>query len=781
MVQAHSAQREVEILHDRLWDWFDQNPTWKPTDVMVMVPDMTTFAAHIQAVFGRFPPQHPRHIPFSVADTTSRQVPLVQALEFLLNLPEARITLSEWLSLFEVSAVRTKFKMDEADVHALKNWLQAAAVRWGLDPAHRQKWGIPTDMPHAQQNTWAYGLQRLLLGYAAGQADGNAAWQGVLPLPQVAGLSALKVGHLASWLEAVAISLEQLCHAHTPAQWSAVMHDLMARFFEPDNEADERMLLRLKQELTQWQSLCDQAGLSEPLPLTVVREHWLSALESAGLQQRFFGGGVQFSTLMPMRAIPFKGLCLLGMNDGAYPRQSTPRDFDLMTDHWRAGDRSRREDDRYLFLEAFLSAREKLYISWQGRRSTDNQLMPPSVLVSQLRDALKARFTPETPACLQPLQAFSAQYFQPNAKFFTYADDWGKAQAARSALMAAVQPPLLKEVPTQSDADLPVITEWPISECMRLLKQPVEVYWRSRLGVQLKGPEEALQDDENFALSGLDRYLVGRSLLEADDIAQHLEAETLMGLLPMGAAGQGVLKQQYEAALRVKDRAAPYSENYPTELAALSIDLLLSMPWGNVRISAEITNLRQGDLGYLQITSRPGAVATGQKDQQTARADVLINLWPSHVLMCAAGYKVRSVAVGLDGVAVLPSLEAESAKQLLSQWLTVYRHAWVQPLPVTFKAGLAFVTEQAKQAQANKEANADLRDEQMLAQSLEKSLDKASKAFADNFAEDTDLARSLYVQRSFDHFDLLRHALPQWAPLLYEDLIRVACMEGEAP
>jgi exodeoxyribonuclease V gamma subunit len=254
-----------------------------------------------------------------------------------------------------------------------------------------------------------------------------------------------------------------------------------------------------------------------------------------------------------------------------------------------------------------------------------------------------------------------------------------------------------------------------------------------------------------------------------------------MGLLPMGAAGQGVLKQQYEAALRVKDRAAPYAENYPTDLATQSIDLVLSMPWGDVRMGAEMANLRQGDLGYLQITSRPGAVATGQKDQQTARADVLINLWPSHVLMCAAGYKLRSVAVGLDGVVVLPCLDAESAKQLLVQWLTVYRQAWTQPLPVTFKAGLAFVTEQAKQAQANKEANADLHDDKVVAQSLEKSLDKASKAFADNFAEDTDLARSLYVQRSFDHFDLLRDALPQWAPLLYEDLIKLACMEGEAP
>jgi exodeoxyribonuclease V gamma subunit len=117
--------------------------------------------------------------------------------------------------LFEVAAVRDKFQMDEADVQSLKNWLQAAAVRWGLDPAHRQKWGIPTDMPHSQQNTWAYGLQRLLLGYAAGQAEGNAPWQGVMPLPQVAGLAALKVGHLATWIDAVAISLRQLNAAHT--------------------------------------------------------------------------------------------------------------------------------------------------------------------------------------------------------------------------------------------------------------------------------------------------------------------------------------------------------------------------------------------------------------------------------------------------------------------------------------------------------------------------------------------------------------------------------------
>ncbi len=795
MVQAHSAQREVDILHDRLWAWFDENPTWKPNDVMVMVPDMATFASHIQAVFGRFGPQHPRFIPFSVADTTPRQVPMVQALEFLLKLPEARVTLTEWLSLFEVSAVRAKFQMTEPDVQTMKDWLQAAAVRWGLNPAHRQKWGVPSSMLNAQQNTWSYGLQRLILGYAAGQAEGVSAWHGVLPLPQVSGLSALKVGYLAQWLEAVSLTLTQLNTEHTPAQWCSVMHDVLLRFFEVDNEADERMLLRLQQELSHWQSLCDQAGMAEPIPLTVVREHWLSGLESSGLQQRFFGGGVQFSTLMPMRAIPFKGLCLLGMNDGAYPRQSTPRDFDLMSLHWRAGDRSRREDDRYLFLEAFLSAREKLYISWQGRRSTDNQKMPPSVLVSQLRDTLKSRFTPETSAVLQPLQAFSAKYFLPQSEFLTYADDWEKAQ------QYSIVSNTPSAEPESNALAFPAISEWPLKECMRLLKQPVEVYWRSRLGVQLNGPEEALLEDENFVLDGLGRYSLGRSLLEAPNIDEQLEAEKLLGQLPMGAAGQMLLKQQFDAAQKVKERASAYWLEYAYELPTQTIAVDVAMPWGMVQVTAEVSALRQSlspanhsiDLDHflqaapnpptLQISSRPGAVATGHRDQQSARADILIQLWPQHVLLSAAGWNIQSVLVGLDGVTVLQPLYEQSAQKLLTQWLMVYAQAWTQPLPVTFKAGLAFVTEQISLQRASQgggnEGSAVTSD--FLSQDgiTELALEKARKEFSDDFSESTDLARSLYVQRSFDHFDAIAEDLPIWAPLLYEGLIHAAAMEGD--
>jgi exonuclease V gamma subunit len=186
-------------------------------------------------------------------------------------------------------------------------------------------------------------------------------------------------------------------------------------------------------------------------------------------------------------------------------------------------------------------------------------------------------------------------------------------------------------------------------------------------------------------------------------------------------------------------------------------------------------------LPTLQLSLRSGAVATGSKDAQTPRADVLINLWPNHVLLCAAGWSVTSVAVGLDGVAVLPAITEQAAKTLLVQWCHVYAEAWQQPLPVTFKAGLAFVSEQLAQTPANPESDSDSLAENALEQALQNALEKSRKEFEGDFSQSSDMARSLYVQRSFDNFDPLTLGLPQWAPLLYRELIQVAFMGDGAP
>ncbi|MEY6431612.1 exodeoxyribonuclease V subunit gamma, partial [Thioalkalicoccus limnaeus] len=383
---AHSPQREVEILHDQLLDAFAEadraGRPLAPRDLLVMVPDIAAYAPHIEAVFDRLPPGDGRRIPFHIADQSPRQrLPLLIGLERLLDLPQARFSVSEVLDLLDIPALRRRFGLDTADLAPLRAWIEGANVRWGLDAEQRQGLGLP---PGLEQNTWRFGLERMLLGFAVGR---GAPWRDVEPFDEVGGLEAALVGPLTQLLEALARHARCLRDPGTPGDWAMRLGGLLDDLFEPASEADERILYRVREALEQWLQDGEQGGVAhEALPLDVVREALLARIDEPTLSQRFLAGAVNFATLMPMRAIPFRQIWLLGMNDGDYPRRHRPADFDLMADDERPGDRSRREDDRYLFLEALLSAREKLVISWVGRSVRDNAERPPSVLVGQLRD-----------------------------------------------------------------------------------------------------------------------------------------------------------------------------------------------------------------------------------------------------------------------------------------------------------------------------------------------------------------------------------------------------------
>jgi exodeoxyribonuclease V gamma subunit len=167
-------------------------------------------------------------------------------------------------------------------------------------------------------------------------------------------------------------------------------------------------------------------------------------MDEPTLNHQFVSGGVTFCTLMPMRAVPFRVVCLLGMNDGDFPRRAPKADFDLLAQPGmaRPGDRSRRDDDRYLMLEAVLAARDKLYISWVGRNVRDNSEQPPSVLVSQLRDYLVNGWQLDLHARTteHALQPFSRRYFE-DGGLLTYAREWREAHGEAAEAAAAALPP----------------------------------------------------------------------------------------------------------------------------------------------------------------------------------------------------------------------------------------------------------------------------------------------------------------------------------------------------
>jgi len=752
-VSAHSAQRELEVLHDRLLAWFAADPSLQPRDVMVMVPDMEAFAPHIQAVFGRFAPGQAGFIPYAVADTTARSTPLVQALEQLLNLPTARLTLLQWASLFEVAAVRQRFQLSEADVQLLQEALTEAGVRWGLDGAQRRLCGLPADTPGLEQNTWAFGLRRLLLGYALGAAEGDGGvWQGTLAQPALSGLSAPLMAALLAWLQATTETLAALSQDHTPGEWGAVLHALVQRFFAPADAADERILARVLAPLQDWLAACEAAQLSTPLPLELVREHWLSSIEAGSLQQRFFGGGVQFGTLLPMRSIPFAVIALLGMNDGAYPRVQAARDFDLMAGSWRAGDRSRREDDRYLFLEAILSARQRLYVSWQGHSATDNSPRPPSVLVAQLLDHVNALWSPAHGVQAQPLQPFSRVYFEADSGFATYDQDWAVAQTV------SVQAAIEKQA---SDALFECPSALTLDDLERLLRAPVEVFFRSRLQTTLERLGEQSEPDEPFALNALQSHRLGEELLQRADSAQALPQLQGSGLLPLAAFGQRSTRDLLDKVAQVRARLDPWLAQYPHLLQAQPIDLPFAE---HVTLTGVLQGLRRqsGDTqaACLQLAARPGAVFQGKRGAGPARGHVLVQLWVRHLAGCASGLTLTSILAGVDGEVVLPPMAAEAAQEVLAHLVRAYAQAWTGPLPVAAKTGWAFL--QAQAANAALPPGKSAKDPHVAARAVFET--QPSVGFPGEWAE------SAYLQRAFAGYDDIADDLPHWAQALYGDL-----------
>ncbi|MDL2357850.1 MAG: exodeoxyribonuclease V subunit gamma, partial [Pseudomonadota bacterium] len=286
---AHSVQREVEVLHDQLLAWFADGPAppLRPRDVVVMVPDIDTFSAAIHAVFGQHKRSDARFIPFEIGDVKDRSVnPLLVALEWLLRLPQQRCRQSEVRDLLDVPALAARFGLADEDLPTLGQWIEGASVRWGLDQAHRDGLGLGSA---GEQNAWIFGVRRMLLGYASGA---GASFENIEPYAEVGGLDAALAGSLAQLIETLLAWRATLARARTPAAWGEQARALLAAFFDASEEADRLTLGQLNDALQGWLETCESAEFAEAVPLAVLREAWLGALDEPTLNHQFVSGGV---------------------------------------------------------------------------------------------------------------------------------------------------------------------------------------------------------------------------------------------------------------------------------------------------------------------------------------------------------------------------------------------------------------------------------------------------------------------------------------------------------
>lgn len=699
---AHGTQREVEILHDQLLAAFDADRTLRPRDVIVMVPDVNEYAPHIEAVFGQIERSDERYIPFSIADQSKRyQAPLAFAVESLLWLPESRLAVSDLLDLLDVPAVRQRFGIDTSDLPQLHQWIEQTNIRWGLDARHRQQF-IAGDF---EQNTWMLGLKRMLLGYAVGadpsEREDND-WHGIEPYGEVSGLGAALVGPLARLLSRLESLNQTIAEPATPPQWSVRLQNLLLDFLDCSSPEDSLLLLQLQSTLRAWVEACEAASLDETIPLSVVREHWLSQIDEANLAQRFMAGKLTFATLMPMRAIPFRMVCLLGMSDGEYPRSRPPVDFDLMAKDIRPGDRSRREDDRYLFLEALLSARDRLHISWVGRSIHDNAERPASVLVSQLRDHIAAgwQLSPAFPGdSLLPaltvehrLQAFSREYFGKNAAsspLFTYAREWARKPAPTPA-------PLAQQTPLA-----PPIFDAPISlgQLIGFLKDPVKTFFRERLGVYFETDDLTSEDQEPFALDGLGQWGLQDALIKArldalvhgqseeDAVSRQIARIRRRGELPLGKMADLVEMALREPLDTIFEHYHAATAQWPEVLDDIPFRHAHTVGGQLIEVQGRITQRYAAGTERCRIEINSSNLI----DKQHYRKDKLLAAWVLHLAGQLETPAMTTILIGKNGKLELNALDPEEARRHFETLIEAYVAGLCAPLPLAVKTGFAWL------------------------------------------------------------------------------------------
>ena len=705
MVSAHSPLREVQTLFDQMLGWFDNDlsdndaidsdtidndttgdtkDTLKPRDILVMVPDIDVYAPYIEAVFGSAADD--QRIPWAIADQAlNKENLIIDSFLRLLQLPRSRLTITDVIELLEVPAISEKFEIELSDLDQIKQWLNKANIRWGLDENHRRDLGLPS----WNENTWFKGLQQLLLGLV--MPDSAQALNQYWPVPSVTGGQGELLGKLMAFIDQLDHWYHRLSeqdeNALSPSDWQTLLLQMISDFY-PQQAADEKglndqlVLQKIRDQFQRWQEELLLAGYSisnqdsdpdvnlDELTHGVVLQYFTACLTKQVGWQRFLAGPVNFCTLMPMRSIPFKIVCMLGMNDEDYPRRVPPQGFDLMAQGgYRRGDRSRREDDRYLFLEAVIAAQQKLYISYRGRDSRENTEIQPCVLVSELIDYLANGYVLEGDEDLphkdsekrlrkkliteQKLQPFNTDYFTQQKPYdLSYQRLWQQVakasiecdKEADLALSFNSVPNSFLTTPLEDDRDSQFRLAPELEDIKQCLMNPCKFFMQRRLNVNLTQYWDETEIDEPFELDNLQSYLLNESLLNT-----HLESnpsftvdifkqqQKSMGHLPSANFADYLLNKS-------EQQIAPLAESIQQILPSLkklrpqSYSIMLE----EYQLTGQLEHLIEKDGFYQVFHFRTGRFNGKQ----------IINLWLEHLFACACssshGYSMgNSIGLGL--------------------------------------------------------------------------------------------------------------------------------------
>ena len=521
---CHARLRELEVLKDALLGFLADDDELQHRDIVVMAPDIAAYAPYLGAVFGE--PAHyaedRAHIPWHLADVgLAHSHPLVAAFSRVLDLADSRFAVSEIMDFLDVPAFARRFGVDAGARESVERLLRGAHVAWGLDAPMKAQAGAAA----LNENSWAFGLDRLYAGLIAGNDSGGQLLDGILPLPGVGGGNAEIVGRLDQLLGALRRARDAFATSRSLLAWRDWLLELVDDLFVADvrDDGETRALESLRRTLA---ALGDQAGAAgrEALSWRVVREAVRGELDEVSERQPFLLGGVTFCGLVPQRSIPFRVVCLLGMNEGEFPRQGGDGGLNRMLEKPRRGDRDTRREDRQLFLEALMAARERLHISYIGEGVKDGKVRNPAAPLAELLQfldtqcGLAKKYDPRPWLIRHPLQPFDVRYFdRSDPRVFSFDASFAQLTAPLSGMPFVVLGSASSETPAPP-------REISLTWLKKFWRDPAKAQLREGAGVSL----DALDAD-----TWPDREPLNAKLDRRDGV----ERELLFDALATGAAG----------------------------------------------------------------------------------------------------------------------------------------------------------------------------------------------------------------------------------------------------
>ncbi len=701
---CHSLTRELEVLHDRLLALVAGPNPPSPGDILVVTPDLDAAAPLIDAVFGTAP--HERRLPYAISGRARAQVNApARALLDVLALLASRFAASAVFGLLQQPVVARRFGLAEDELDQVRDWLVDAGVHWALDAEHRGGFDVPAQARHS----FADGLDRLFLGYAL-PAHLQAPFDGRLPAGNAEGSGALTLGAFWRFVAALKSLRDRVATPQSPSAWPAILADALSTFVAAaDAELEDlREVNKALADLArQWQ----RSALATPLALDVVR----AALEQA-LDDPARGGVptgmITFAAISSLRNVPFRVICAVGLDDGAFPTTARPAEFDLMAFKPRRGDRQRRLDERNVFLDLLLAARERVHLSYAGRSVRDNSVRPSSVLVSELLETLVPALAHEPASAASraqarsrlvvqhPLQPFAAQAFDvagtdPRVRSFQreYADALKQSLAAPAVAPAQVangwsdgnddDAVPASAAPFIARPLAPPEPEWRTVSVERLaafFRNPCRFLLEKRLGIELRRAEDELQDDEPFVPQVRGRAPLIDLLLPALLDGLPVEAARTLALagthVPIGGFGQRFLERELNGLQAFAEQVREHTTQpaLPPHAASLAFEID-GEAW---HVTGEFAELRPRGLLHW----RYGKCSPND----------LLRAWLPHLLLCATapvGALPVTTLVASDRRFFLT--ECERPMAVLETLLRLYAQGLREPLAFFPKAAWAWI------------------------------------------------------------------------------------------